>query len=213
MKYLFWIIICFTCLFDTVDAQEVYSKLGIYSGYMPNFTVQEASDSHVQPIGVRLMISDYNMMPFEFGVNASAHYGETARLSFGVNLAYLFAERNSHDFKIGVNLSKIEIEDVLLPDDKIIGPQVGDVRFQGFGNEIKPFIEWEWLGSQFASLFLQVGYRIINGEKTVVTAVEEVNNPKLGFPTNKVRERDSSFFYSSSGFEIGFGVSIHLLRE
>lgn len=182
MKYLFGIFICFSCLFKTAEAQKIYSKLGVHAGYMPKFTVQEATDSHVRPLGVRLMVSDYDMAPLEFGVHAYARYGKTARLSYGASLAFLIGEWKAHDFKAGLSVSKIELEDVLLEDVGIIGPQVGDVRFQGFGNEFKPFIEWEWLGTPLASFFVQMSYRIINGEKTVVTEVEEVDSPYLIFP-------------------------------
>lgn len=193
----------------TAQAQESYVRFGLHSIHLPQFTVQEASDDQVRPLGVRLMVSDYDMAPIEFGINAYAKYGDTARASFGVSLAYLFAERKEHDFRVGLNMSKIEIEDVHV--NKLqIGPQVGDVRFQGFANEFKPYIEWEWLGTNFASFFVQMGYRIINGEKTVVSEVEEMYDPELDITRTILKERDWSFFYSASGFEIGVGLSIHV---
>lgn len=210
MKYLLLAITCSSLLLGTVQAQESYIRFGLHSAYLPQFTVQEASDDHVRPLGIRLMLSDYDMAPIELGFNAYAKYGDAARASFGVSLAYLFAERKAHDFKIGINVSKIELEDILIDDLSAIGPQVGDIRFQGFGNEFKPYIEWEWMASRFASLFVQMGYRIINGEKTVVTSVEEVYDPELDYPTTVLKERDWSFFYSASGFEVGEGLSIHL---
>ena len=210
MKYLFWIIPCFLLFSTTTQAQESYVRLGVHSSYMPEFTVQEASDNHVQPFGVRLLLSDYERAPLEVGINAYANYGETARFSFGTSLAYLLAEWTAHDFKVGIGISKIELEDVFLKDVGFIGHQVGDVEFDGFGNEFKPYIEWEWLGTRFVTLFVQAGYRIINGEKTVVTEVEEVFDSQLNYPTTVVTDRKSSFFYSGAGFEIGAGISIIL---
>lgn len=213
MKYVIWIITYCSLLLGTAQAQESRIRFGVHSAYMPQFTVQEASDNHVRPLGIRLMVSDYDMAPVEFGLNAYARYGDTARVSFGVSLVYLFAERKAHDFKVGLNMSKVELEDVLIDDVNAIGPQVGDVRFQGFGNEFKPYVEWEWLGTRYASFFVQMGYRIINGEKAVVTSVEEMYDPEFNFPRTVVKERDSSFFYSASGFEMGVGLSVHLFRQ
>lgn len=36
----------------------------------------------------------------------AAGYGEVGRASLGFNLAYLFAERKSHDFKAGLELKQ-----------------------------------------------------------------------------------------------------------
>lgn len=209
MKCLFWTIAFCSLLLGTAHAQESYVRFGGHSAYMPQFSVQETSDGHVRPLGFLLMLSDYDLAPIEIGFNAYAKYRETARASFGVSMAYLFAERNTHDFKVGLNMSKIELEDVHV-NKRQIGPQVGNVRFQGFGNEFKPYVEWEWLGTRYASFFVQMGYRIINGEKTVVTNVEEVHDPELDFPRTIVKDRDWSFFYSASGFEVGLGLNIHL---
>lgn len=211
MKYLLWTIACYSLLLGTAQAQESYVRFGLQSMYLPQFTVQEASDDHLQPLGLRLMLSDYDMAPIEFGFNIYVKYRDTARVSFGTGLAYLFAERKGHDFKIGLNASKIDIEDVHV--NKLhIGPQVGDVKFKGFGNEFKPYIEWEWMGSNLFSIFAQIGYRIINGEKTVVTSVKEVYDPELDVTRTVLEEQDSSFFYSASGFEIGVGLSIPILK-
>jgi hypothetical protein len=210
MKYLLLTIACCSLLLGTTQAQESYVRFGLHSIYLPQFTVQEASDVHVRPLGIRLMLSDYNMAPIEFGFNAYTKYGDTAHVSFGTSLAYLFAERKGHDFKVGINVSKIDLEDIHV--NKLqIGPQVGDVRFQGFGNELKPYVEWEWMGTRFASLFVQMGYRIINGEKTVVTSVEKIYDPELDITRTVLKERDWSFFYSASGFEIGVGLTIPIL--
>lgn len=67
------------------------------------------------------------------------------------------------------------------------------------------------MGTRFVSLFVQVGYRIINGDKLAVTGVEKVYDPKPDFPRTMVKDRDWSFFYSASGLEIRFGLSINLL--
>lgn len=125
MKYLLWIILSCTLLFETTHSQESNVRFSFHSIYIPQFTVQEASANHIKPLGVRLMISDYDRAPFEIGGNAYAHYGETARVSFGISLAYLLAERNNHDFKVGLNLNKIELEDVLVDDVDAIGPRLG----------------------------------------------------------------------------------------
>jgi hypothetical protein len=50
-----------------------------------------------------------------------------------------------------------------------------------------------------------MGYRFINGERSVVTAVEEIDDPIVD---RRATDRDYNFFYSASGFEIGIGLSI-----
>ncbi|HLR24339.1 MAG TPA: hypothetical protein VK112_00635, partial [Fodinibius sp.] len=107
-------------------------------------------------------------------------------------------------FKIGLGLSKIDLEDVDVNKEEF-GPHVGDVSFTSWGNEFKPYIEWEWRFSNFSSLFIQAAYRIINGEKSVVTAVEPIDDPII---KNRITGRDESFFYSAAGFDIGAGISI-----
>src|SRR5699024_3215143 len=173
---------------------------------MPQFTVREASDNNVQPIGIRLTASNYNLAPWEAGIHVYGGYGDVARASFGFNFAYLFAGRESHYFKIGLRLSRMDLEDVDANTEEL-GPHIGDVRFTSWGNEFKPYIEWEWMFSGFSSLFVQAGYRIINGERSVVTSVEPTNDPIV---KNRITGRDETFFYSGAGFDIGAGISIIL---
>jgi hypothetical protein len=185
--------------------QSISFKVQLHSAFLSNFTVREASDSNVRPFGVRLMASDYDRLLWEVGFHAYGNYGDVARASIGISFAYLFAELRSHNFKIGFSLSKIELEDVDI-DQPGIGASVGDVRFDGTGDEFKPYVEWEWIFSRFSSLFIQTGYRIINGERSVVTAVEEVDGR---FVERRATDRDHNFFYSASGFEVGVGLSIN----
>ncbi|PAU95198.1 hypothetical protein CK503_03085 [Aliifodinibius salipaludis] len=202
MRLLFAISLCFACA--TSQAQTVDSKVGLQTMYMPQFKVQEASDSNVQAFGIRWMFSDYDALPLDFGFQASTGNGDVAHLSLGFNLAYLLAELSSHDLKLGLGLNKIDLKDYEANKEEF-GPHVGDVSFASWGTEFKPYIEWEWMFSRFSSLFLQASYHIINGEKTVVTSVEPIGDP-LG--RNRVTERDESFFYSASGFDVGVGISI-----
>lgn len=123
------------------------------------------------------------------------------RASFGFNFAYLLTEPKSHDFKIGLGLSKIDLEEIV--NTKEIGPNVGNVRFTSTGNEFKPYVEWEWIFSGFSSLFVQTGYRIINVEKSIVTAVEGEGLE------GRVTERNETFFYSASGIEVGEGLALY----
>jgi len=187
---------------DSVDSID--SKVGLQTIYMPQFNVQEASGSNIQAYGVRWMLSDYDSFPFEFGFQAYSGFGDVSRISLGFNLAYLFAELHNHDFKIGLGLNRIDLEDVDA-NRMVLGPNVGDVRFIGWGTEFKPYLEWEWTFSRFTSLFLKASYHIINGEKSVVTEVEATGDPIIRY---RVSERDWSFFYSASGYDIGVGISI-----
>src|SRR5699024_6657955 len=118
-------------------AQSVDSKVQLHAIYLPQFTVQQATDSNAEALGLRWMLSDYDFMPLEFGVHAYAGYGGVARVSFGFNLVYRFAEWKSHHFKIGLGLSKIDLEDIDTNKEEF-GPHVGDVRFTSWGNEFKP---------------------------------------------------------------------------
>lgn len=186
-------------LMAEASAQHIDTKVQVHTGYMPQFTVREASDRNVKPIGIRLMASNYDRMPVEFGFHAYANYGNVARASFGINFAYLFAERKAHHFKIGMSLSKIDLEDVINTED--LGPNIGDVHFTSIGNEFKPYMEWEWVFSRFSSLFVQAGYRIINAERSVVLDIEGEGLE------GRVTERNETFFYSASGIEVGVGLS------
>lgn len=172
------------------------------SSYLPHFAVREAMDNNVRPIGIRISISDYDRMPVEFGAHIFTNYGNVALASLGFNMAYVLAERNHHYFKGGLSLGKIDLEDV--KNTKELGPNIGDTRFADFGQEFKPYLEWEWMFSRFSSLFVQAAYRIINGERSVVTEVEG-----SGLDA-RVTGRDDNFFYSASGFDFGIGLSINL---
>lgn len=205
MRFLLVLSLCLA--WTASQAQSVHSKVSLQTTYLPQFTVQEASDSNVQALGLRWMLSDYDRFPLEFGFQAYTGYGEVARASVGLNLAYLLAERKSHDFKIGLSLSRIDLEDVEVNEEEF-GSHVGDVSFTSWGTEFKPYLEWEWGFSSFSSLFVLTGYRIINREKSVVTSVKDTNDPNLNY--NIADEWDESFFYSGSGFEFGIGLSIRL---
>lgn len=202
MRFLFILILCLNAAIS--QAQSVQSKIELHSIYMPQFTVQEASDSNVQAIGIRWMLSRYDLKPLEFGFHAYTGYGDVARVSFGFNLAYLLAEWKSHDFKTGLSLSKIDLKDVEVNKDEF-GAHVGDVSFTDWGTEFKPYFEWEWTFSRFSSLFMQTGYRIINGEKSVITSVEPAEDPQWG---HRSAGRDETFFYSAAGVEVGVGINI-----
>ena len=205
MRFLIALSLCFTWMSSqaqTVDSID--SKVGLQTIYIPQFNVQEASGNNIQAYGVRWMLSDYNIMPLEFGFQAYSGFGDVSRISLGFNLAYLLAELQNHDFKIGLGLNRIDLEDVEVNEEEF-GRHVGDVTFTVWGTEFKPYIEWEWTFSRFASLFLQASYHVINGEKSVVTSVEATGDPIF---RNRVTDRDWSFFYSASGFDVGVGISI-----
>ena len=208
----FLIIACFCLSWISTPAQVVETqeqtirlKIQLHSAYMPQFTVREASDSNVQPLGIRLSASNYNLVPWEIGMHIYGGYDEVARASFGFNFAYLFAERKSHYFKLGLSLSKIDLKNFQVEDEGI-GPSVGDIQFTSTGNEFKPYLEWEWVFSRYSSLFVHTGYRFINAERSVVTAVEEVDDPIVD---RRVTDREEDFFYSATGFEVGMGLSVN----
>ncbi|HLR32266.1 MAG TPA: hypothetical protein VK074_07245 [Fodinibius sp.] len=147
MRLLIFVSLCLT--WSMCQAQNIHSKVGLQTIYIPQFAVQEASDSNVQAIGLRWILSDYDLMLFEFGFHAYTGYSEVGRASLGFNIAYLFTERKSHDFKIGLSLSKIDLEDVEI-NEKEFGSHVGDVSFTSWGNEFKPYLEWEWTSFQLS---------------------------------------------------------------
>jgi len=207
MRLLFVLSLCFSWATSQAQtADSIDSKVGLQTIYMPQFNVREASGSNIQAYGVRWMLSDYDSFPLEFGFQAYSGFGDVSRISLGFNMAYLLAELQNHDFKIGLGLSRIDLKDVNVNDEDF-GPHVGDVRFTVWGTEFKPYVEWEWIFSRFTSLFLKAGYHVINGEKSVVTSVEATGDPIF---KNRVSERDWSFFYSASGFDVGIGISIIL---
>lgn len=205
MRLLLSLCLCFvwaTSQAQTVDS--IYSKVGLQTIYIPQFNVQEASDSNIQAYGVRWMLSDYNNTPWELGFQAYSGFGDVSRLSLGLNLSYRFAKLQNFDFKVGLGLNRIDLKNYKANREEL-GPQVGDVSFSVWGTGFKPYLEWEWTFSSFSSIFLQAGYHIINGEKLVVTAVEPTGDPIV---RNRVTERDESFFYSASGYDISVGISI-----
>jgi hypothetical protein len=205
MRVLFFLSLCF--IWTTSQAQTKESidfKVGFQTIYMPQFTVQEASDNDIRAYGFRLMFSDYDVVPFEFGIQAYSGFGDVSRVSLGFNLAYLLAELQNLDFKIGLGLSRIDLEDVDV-DKTELSPSVVNVTYTEFGTVFKPYLELEWRFSKFTSLSLQTSYRVINGEKSVVTSVEATGDPNF---KNRVTQRDQSFFYSASGFDVGIGISI-----
>ena len=177
---------------------------------MPQFNVQETSDSDVRAYGVRWMLSDYNNIPWEIEFQAYSGFGDVSRLTLGLTLAYRFAELQNVDFKVGLGLNRIDLKDYEANEDEF-GPHIGDVSFDGWGTGFKPYLELEWTFSWFSSLFMQAGYHIINGEKSEVTAVEPTGNSIVKY---RATEWDQSFFYSAAGLDIGIGISINFnLKE
>ncbi|MDZ7690084.1 MAG: hypothetical protein U5K69_02830 [Balneolaceae bacterium] len=208
MRLLITFFFCIT--WTTSNAQQVQLNISAHAVSLPTFTVQEASNSNVEAYGVRLMLSDYDLAPFEFGLHAYTGYGEVARASLGVNLAYLLIQPTSdHSIKVGLSLSKIDLEDIEANPDEF-GSHIGDLRFTTWANEFKPYVEWKWNFLRFASLFANTGYRVINGEKSVVTAVKQTGDSVWD---RRVTDREHTFFYSASGFEFGLGLSIRILSK
>jgi len=184
------------------EQQNVNFKVQLHSAYMSSFTVREASDNNVQPFGIRVMASDYDRLPWEIGFHAYGKYGEVASFSYGISFAYLIEIGSSNIFKAGLGLSKIELEDVDANEDEF-GPHVGDVNFDDFNQEFRPYIEWELKFSGFSSLFFQSGYRIISGGKNVTTDIQRDDSG-----TRRIK-RDFTFFYAASGIDFGVGLSIN----
>lgn len=205
MRVLFTFALCFAWFTSHAQTTDfIDSKIGLHTIYLPQFNVQETSDSDVRAYGVRWMFSDFNNIPWEIGFQAYSGFGDVSRLTLGINLAYRFAELQNVDFKVGLGLNRIDLKDYEANEDEL-GPQIGDVSFDGWGTEFKPYLELEWTFSRFSSLFMQAGYHIINGEKSEVTAVEPSGNPIVKY---RATEWDQSFFYSASGLDIGIGISI-----
>lgn len=84
----------------------------------------------------------HGSIPFEYGLHLHLGFGEVARFSYGANLAYFFVQSQSHDFKIGLSLSRVDLEDVETNEEEF-GPHVDDVHFTSWGREFKPYMEWE----------------------------------------------------------------------
>jgi len=190
---------------QTVDSDDsIDSKVGLQSIYLPHFNVQEASASNTQAYGVRWMLSDYKNIPWELGFQVYSGFGDVSRLSLGLKLSYRFAELQNFDFKVGLDLNRIDLKNYKANREEL-GPQLGDVSFSVWGTGFKPYLEWEWTFSSFSSIFLQAGYHIINGEKSVVTAVEPTGDPIAQY---RVTEREESFFYSASGYDLSVGISV-----
>ena len=205
MRVLFTVALCFAWFTSHAQTSDsIDSKIGLHTVYMPQFNVQETSDSDVRAYGIRWMLSDLDNIPWEIGFQAYSGFGDVSRLTLGFNLAYRFAELQNVDFKVGLGLNRIDLKDYEANVDEL-GPHIGDVSFDGWGTEFKPYIEWEWTFSHFTSLFLQANYHIINGEKSVVTSVEPTGDPIV---KNRISGREESFFYSTSGFGLGAGISI-----
>src|SRR5699024_11814175 len=72
----FVIALCLCLTWATSRAQDVDIRLQFHSAYMPQFTVREASDNNVQPIGIRLTASNYNLAPWEAGIHAYGGYDD-----------------------------------------------------------------------------------------------------------------------------------------
>ena len=191
------------CTAATSQAQRSLLRIGVQSSYLPHFAVREAMDDNVRPIGIRAWISDYDRTRFEFGAHFFTGYGDVALASFGLDLTYLLAERNNHYFKGGLSMGKIDL-DRFDANENEFGYHVGDASYADFSQELKPYLEWEWMFSRFSSLFVTAGYRIINGKRSVVTEVEGTGLD------SRITGRDEKFFYAASGFDFGIGLSINL---
>src|SRR5699024_11853419 len=98
----FVIALCLCLAWTSSHAQSVDSKVQLHAVYLPQFTVQQASDSNVEALGLRWMLSDFDFAAWEFGFHLYIGYGDVATGSVGFNLAYLVVVLQHHDFKSGL---------------------------------------------------------------------------------------------------------------
>lgn len=222
MRFLFALCLCLICTearAQTVPeppSREMDIKIGVFRAYIPQFSVQEWSVPDVQAWGGQIKVSDFDSSDWEVGFHGQIGYGEASRFAVGANFSYSFISTHNHYVKAGVELSRIQLEDINIPG---VGPdvysvRVGDVNFDGWGTGFSPFIEWEWKMLPFGSLFARAGYHILNGEKSKVVSVEELDAPPEGYNDPNQESllrigRKHSFFYSLAGYHANIGINVY----
>jgi hypothetical protein len=222
MRLLLFLCLCLICAearAQTVPEpppREMDIKIGVYRAYMPQFNVQEWSVSDVQAWGGQIRVSEFEDSPWEVGFHAQIGYGRASRLALGANFSYSVIRTSHHYFKAGVELTRIQLEDINIPGagPGVSSVRVGDVDFDGWGSGFSPFMEWEWKILPIGSLFARAGYHILNGEKSKVMSVEELDEPPEGY-NNPNQEsllrigRKHSFFYSLAGYHANIGINVY----
>jgi hypothetical protein len=219
MRFLFALCLCL--IYAETRAQtvpeppprEMDLKIGVYRAYMPQFNVQEWSVPEVQAWGGQIRVSEFDNSPLELGFHAQIGYGRASRFAAGANFSYSFIRTSNHYLKAGVELSRIELQDFKVTR-AAIAPQVGDTKFESWGTGFNPFIEWEWRILPAGSFFARAGYHILNGEKSKVVSVEELDEPPEGYNDPNQESllrigRKHSFFYSLAGYHANIGINIY----
>lgn len=193
--------------------REMDIKIGVYRAYLPHFNVQEWSVSDVRAWGGQIRVSEFETSPWELGIHAQFGYGRASRFAAGANFSYSFIRLSKHYLKAGVELNRVELQDFKVTRGAI-APQVGDTKFKSWGTGFNPFIEWEWRILSIGSFFARAGYHILNGEKSKVVSVEELDEPPEGYndPNQEFLlriGRKHSFFYSLAGYHANIGLNVY----
>ena len=212
-----FILLCFCVMCTELRAQIVVPeppprefdiKLRLHRVYMPEFNVQEWAERDIRAWGFQISLSQLDDVPWEAGFHAYNGYGKATRMELGTGLSYAFLRGKNQYLKAGLEANRIFIEDIRAPFNAPgpAGSQLGQIDFDEWGTVFNPFIEWEWRILPISSLFARVGYRIINGDKSEVLSVEEIDDDEFG--GYRVR-REHSFFYALAGYHTNVGFSIN----
>src|SRR5699024_6915450 len=138
--------------------QQFLIKAGIQDEYMPAFRLNNDHFSNVSAMGIKLSVYNFKTVPVEIGFRYANGYHSSVAFSYGIALSYIFLKETKHLLKVGINGGKIKMAEYQYHIE------VGQLIEDDYHEIIQPYIEWEWLFSNYISGYLQAGYRFLRSE-------------------------------------------------
>lgn len=185
---------------SAVFAQQSLIKIHVQANYSPVLQLNNSNSNQAQSIGFKLSLYNFNDVPVEVGFRYSPGYRSSVAFSYGLTFAYIFLRDDDYLLKAGLNGGRIKM------DEYKYEVKVGGIIEDEFHEIINPYVEWEWLFSDYASIFLKAGYRFLRSETIRVNEI--LNENKRGNRTVTSYKGFSDTRLYGSGFEFSIGLSI-----
>lgn len=199
----FFIISAVLFLFSTsaLAQQQTFIKIGTFTKYTPVFQLNKEHYTNSTSIGLKLSVYNLKELPLGISFHLAPGYHPSISFTYGIGFSYVFLAKKHYWLKAGLIADRIKMKQATynLEPGEIIADEVHEA--------ITPFVEWEWLFSDFASLYIQAGYRFIRSQTSRVTEIISRNKYAIKYKTT-----DPIGLYSS-GFEFTVGLNIPILSK
>lgn len=150
----------------------------LQTNYSPVFQLNNQHFSEVRSVGLKLSFYDRSIIPAGVEFYFASRYHSSVDFSYGIGFVYIVLEKQTYRFKVGLNGGRIKMNDFEY------NLEVGGILEDELHEIIHPYVEWEWLFSEYASIYFKAGYRFLRSETMMI--FKKLDEKKIGNRTETI---------------------------